>query len=90
MADVSLLLAQLRDYHAVLEGQHHRIAEAERVLATRYRALSEVWAGAGADEFKHEWHQVMQALDAYREGVPAVLALLNDKTEQLSRLDEGY
>lgn len=90
MADVTRLLAVLTDYHAVLSDQHRCITEAHNELSGRFQALNEVYEGAGASEFKAGWGRVRATFDAYSEGVPSVLALLDDKIEQLRRLDRGF
>lgn len=89
MSDIGRLITVLGDYHNALDAQHKRVSEAHRQLSDRYRALSAVYEGAGAAEFKAGWQQVMAAFDAYADGVPNVLGLLENKIEQLRALDQG-
>lgn len=89
MADVGRLAGVLADYERVLTEEHRRVAEAHAALVDRYHALSAVYAGSGAEQFKGEWARVVATFDAYADGVPKVLALLAEKVEQLRALEEG-
>lgn len=88
--DIARLASALTDYHGVLKGQHQRIRDAHAELAARFVALNAVYEGRGAGEFKAGWLQADATFDAYDEGLPPLLALLEGKVEQLRRLDEGF
>jgi|BarGraNGADG00312_1021997.scaffolds.fasta_scaffold240234_2 uncharacterized protein YukE len=86
--DVTALIQVLSDYHDTLVAQYQRVGEAHTELATRYHALSQVYDGRGAAQFKVEWQHVQSTFEAYVDGVPRVLSMLSAKIEQLRRLDQ--
>lgn len=90
MADVTRLLAALIDYRDVLAARHQRVRDAHADLTGRYQALAAVYEGRGASEFKAGWRQVDAAFEGYRDGVPRVLSLFDDKIERLRRLDAEF
>lgn len=90
MPDITLLRLWLADYAAVLRVNLQQVREAHTELEHAYRALREVYSGEGAREFDHAWSRAGDAVFAYVEGVPALLALLEEKTEQLGQLDQGF
>lgn len=89
MSDIGRLISVLGDYQRALTEQHGRVAEAHGVLVGRYRALSAVYEGGGAAQFKGGWQRVVDTFDAYADGVPKVLQLLEEKIEQLKALESG-
>jgi hypothetical protein len=89
MADVGRLAGVLADYERILAEERRRVTEAHVALVDRYRALSAVYAGSGAEQFKAEWDRVVATFDTYTEGVPKVLELLAEKVEQLRAIEEG-
>ena len=57
--DVTALIQVLSDYHDTLVAQYQRVGEGHTELATRYHALSQVYDGRGAAQFKVEWQHVI-------------------------------
>lgn len=88
--DITGLIAGLDDYQRVLGENRRRIGEAHQAVLGRFRALDEHYEGAAAAEFKERWLRVERAFDAYVEGAPQLLALLEAKTEELRHLDQGF
>ena len=86
--DVTTLIQVLSDYHDTLAAQYQRVGEAHTELSTRYHALSQVYEGRGAGQFKVEWQHVQSTFEAYVDGVPGVLSMLSAKIDQLRRLDQ--
>lgn len=90
MPDITLLRLWLADYAAVLSSNLQQVRDAHADLEHAYRALREVYHGEGARGFDQAWSRAGDAVFAYVEGVPALLALLEEKTEQLGQLDQGF
>ncbi|MFT4186987.1 MAG: hypothetical protein QM621_00220 [Aeromicrobium sp.] len=79
----------MNEYAQALTSHTERVREAHRVLDQRYAALSEVYDGVGAREFKTGWQRSRAAFEAYAEGAPPLLRLLEEKVAQLEAFDQG-
>lgn len=88
--DLTRLAAALAAYEATLRRNRQQVGEAFAELEDRFSALSAVYEGAGAAEFKRGWAAAADAFAGYVEGVPGLLQLLGDKAEQVRRLDQGF
>lgn len=89
-ADLTQLAAALADYEGTLARNRQQVGEAFRELAGRFTALSAVYEGTGATEFKGGWAAAADAFDAYVDKLPSLLQLLGDKAEEIRRLDQGF
>ena len=86
--DLTRLAAALAAYEATLRRNRQQVGEAFAELENRFIALSAVYEGAGAAEFKRGWGAVADAFAGYVEGSPALLQLLSDKATQVRQLDQ--
>ena len=87
--DLTRLAAALAGYETTLRRNRQQVGEAFADLERRFGSLSAVYEGAGATEFKGGWSAAADAFTAYVDGVPSLLQLLTDKSEQVRRADEG-
>lgn len=85
--DVGRLAQALEEYSNTLTANRQMVGEAFAELDGRYAALREVYDGTAAREFMEGWARVNEAFDAYLEGLPALLDLLEERTELLRRMD---
>lgn len=88
--DITWLAGALSNYQQVLEQNLSRIRAAHTELTQSYGALKEEYDGEGAREFAASWESAGSAMLAYVDGVPALIRLLEEKIEQLGRIDRGF
>lgn len=86
-ADLRVVIDLLAEYRTSLGAQRQLVAESHGELVDRFRALVEVYDGTSFREFTAGWRHTEDAFDSYVHGVAPLLDLLNDKLDQLRRVD---
>lgn len=83
MADTRRLLAGLREYHQTL-SRHLGVLSTEYLqLERRYQALSPVYEGDAADQFKLGWSRTHSTFREYIDRGEVIRRLLSERIEAL-------
>ena len=87
--DIGRLGTAIDEYRGALGEALVGVTSAFNDLSGPYRALSEVYEGVAATEFKTGMAQTAEAFEAFIDGVPALISLLEERAEALRIADQA-
>lgn len=85
--NVTLFLSALDHFRTELDASNASVRSAYADLEEAHHALRASWDGDGAQEFLTAWRRAGDVIGAYTEGVPPLVALLEEKIAALRALD---
>lgn len=83
------LLQGLDTYQQSLERHLARLTEEFDHLNKRWQALSAVYQGAAADDFRTHWIRTSVGFEEYSHTTARINILLQERIDALRRLDRG-
>lgn len=84
-----VLLSGLQDYRDGLSSHVKMIGQAFQTLEGRWHALSAVYEGTGADEFKTHWHNTIASFNDYINRAQQITAVLQERIGALEDADRA-
>jgi|tagenome__1003787_1003787.scaffolds.fasta_scaffold20963430_1 hypothetical protein len=87
MPDITRLAAGLDEYVTALGRHRTLVDEGFREVERTWAALSDVYAGAAAEEFSNHWRGTEQMFHSYIEEMALLKGFLEAKAAGLSALD---
>ena len=86
--DIGQLGVAIDEYRGALAEALMGVTSAFNDLKGPYRALSEVYEGVAATEYKAGMTHTSEAFEAFIDGVPALVNLLEGRAEALRAADQ--
>lgn len=86
--DIGQLGAAIDEYRGALADALMGVTSAFNDLRGPYGALSEVYEGVAASEFKQGMAQTSEAFEAFIDGAPALVSLLEERAAALRTADQ--
>jgi uncharacterized protein YukE len=92
MADSTILLAGLVEYHRRLEQHVIRLEQEYQELDKRWQAFSKVYEGDAAEQFRAGWRRTGDGFRVYVEQSRRIMKVLEERIESLREVNraEGY
>jgi len=87
MTNITELIHALNDYQSTLS--RHLVSTRERfeIVERSWIALSDCYAGQGAEEFRPEWEKTATRFNEYLDYSAQLSILLEQKSKQLKQAD---
>lgn len=89
MANVDLLLQNLRDYRNVLRLQVQRMRDGYNEVEKRWGNFSAVYEGNAAEQFRDGWLRTVRKFNEYMDVSERILIVLDAKIEELEKLAQS-
>lgn len=87
MTDITRLATLLGDYTASLDGHLGRVREEFDQLHRAWRALSDVYEGTAADQFRSVFEATAARMRAYEQDATGLLGVLRGGVDNAHQLD---
>ena len=89
MADTRILLSGLKDYLDSLMAHLEKLQESFEELSSRWSALSSVYEGNAADQFRAGWMNTTENFTEYIEETRKISDLLEERIQALEEADHS-
>lgn len=92
MADTTILLTGLEEYHRRLELHMSQMEQEYRDLDKRWQAFSRVYEGNAAEQFRTGWRRTGEGFSVYVEQSRNIMRILEERIDSLRAANrtEGY
>ena len=89
MADTTILLAGLEEYHRRLELHVSKMEQEYQVLDKRWQAFSRVYEGNAAEQFRSGWRRTGEGFTVYIEQSRKILRILEERIHSLREANKA-
>jgi uncharacterized protein YukE len=86
---MTTLLIGLKEYHETLSRQLIKVRQEFQQVENRWQALSSVYEGTAADEFRRHWHRTVTNFEEYIDRTQQIAAALQERIEALQEADNA-